>query len=89
MPPKLSNRRSEERATHGGDILLSSEDPLHRDIHAHLIDISKNGFRAAYEFPALSPGQLVAYRHAGARGKARVMWTRIIAATIESGFLTI
>ena len=89
MPPKLSNRRSEERVIHGGDILLSSEDPLHREIHAHLVDMSANGFRAAYEYPALSPGQLVAYQHAAARGTARVMWTRILAATVESGFLAV
>lgn len=89
MPPKLSNRRSEERVIQAGGIVLSSEDPPHRQIHAHLVDISTNGFRAAYEYPALSPGQLVAYQHASARGTARVIWTRILAATVESGFLGI
>ncbi|MGI8744334.1 MAG: PilZ domain-containing protein [Bryobacteraceae bacterium] len=89
MPLKPSNRRSEPRVTQAGDILLSFDDALHRDIHAHLVDISNNGFRAAYGYPALSPGQLVAFQHATARGTARVIWTRIIGARIESGFLAI
>lgn len=87
MRPK-SNRRSEERVIGAGDILLSFDDPLHCDI-PNLVDISQNGFRAAYESPHLSPGQLVAFQHAHARGTARVIWTRIVGARTESGFLAI
>ena len=88
MLPK-SNRRSEKRVIGAGDILLSFDDPLHCDFRADLVDLSQNGFRAAYEYAPLSPGQLVAFERANARGTARVIWTRIIGARTESGFLAI
>lgn len=89
MPPKPSNRRSEARISLRGTVVLSLDDPLHRDIPALLVDTSKSGFRAAYDYPALSFGQVVTFQHVAAQGNARVMWTRIVGVTIESGFAVI
>lgn len=69
--------------------MLSFDDPAPCEIQAHLIDVSLSGFRAAYNSPALSPGQLVGFQRVAARGNARVIWTRISGAQIESGFVLV
>ncbi|HEY3444628.1 MAG TPA: hypothetical protein VGK29_28010 [Paludibaculum sp.] len=35
----------------------------------------------------LLTGQDVEFEHSAARGRARVMWTRILGSNVESGFL--
>jgi hypothetical protein len=41
----------------------------------------------AHECAVLTAGQYVKFAHVEARGRARVVWTRIAAEAVESGFL--
>jgi hypothetical protein len=50
------------------------------------VDISSHGFRAAHTCRDIASGQMVAFEHAAASGRARVAWTRIAGRRVESGF---
>ena len=54
-----------------------------------LLDISHSGFRASHTHKALSTGQHVRFRHALGEGRAVVIWNRILAAHVETGFLVL
>jgi hypothetical protein len=54
-----------------------------------LMDISPRGFRASHTHKALSTGQHVRFRHAHGEGQALVVWNRILARNVESGFLVL
>jgi hypothetical protein len=41
----------------------------------------------AHDCSALTAGQYVAFEHVEAKGRARVVWTRILDDSIESGFV--
>jgi hypothetical protein len=60
-----------------------------RLIEGHLVDIAASGFRARHSCQSLTSGQDVSFARRGARGRARVMWTRISGDTVESGFLVL
>jgi hypothetical protein len=51
--------------------------------------MSKSGFRANHDEANLESGQEIRFRHSTGKGTARVMWTRILAGRMESGFLII
>ncbi|HLI82967.1 MAG TPA: hypothetical protein VKV17_03565 [Bryobacteraceae bacterium] len=51
-----------------------------------LLDISANGFRALHNCPTLAAGYNVLFEHAGQKGRARVVWTRIDGGQVQSGF---
>jgi hypothetical protein len=51
------------------------------------VDVSASGFRMIHECPALTAGQFVEFSHFEAEGRARVVWTRILANAVESGFV--
>jgi len=82
-------RRTEERFSAEGDVVLSFSDPLKQEVNGALIDYSRSGFRASHKYQALHPGQLVDFRHVIAQGKARVMWNRIFEDRVETGFLVL
>lgn len=84
-----ADRRRETRHTGQGPITLSFEDPSPREITGRLLDYSTSGFRALHGYPALDTGQVVAFQHGVAGGKARVMWNRIADDRVETGFLVI
>ena len=52
-----------------------------------LVDVSASGFRMAHECAALTAGQYVEFAHVEAKGRARVVWTRILDDAVESGFV--
>lgn len=83
------DRRSERRYRGQGPLKLSFEDPAPQEIVGRLVDYSKSGFRAVHAYAALHTGQVVAFEHAIAGGKARVMWNRIADDRVETGFLVI
>lgn len=58
-------------------------------VAARLVDISPHGFRAAHAYAGLTAGQEVEFEHGMARGRARVAWTRVTAAAVESGFFVL
>ena len=82
-------RRAERRYNGQGPLKLSFDDPSPQEIIGRLVDYSKSGFRAVHAYAALHTGQVVAFQHAIAGGKARVMWNRIADDRVETGFLVI
>lgn len=57
------------------------------EVRAKLLDRSARGFRAQHGCSQLTCGQVVEFRLMAAKGMARVVWTRILGDTVESGFL--
>jgi hypothetical protein len=84
-----AERRSESRHPADGHLKFSFDDPSHQEVTGRLLDYSKSGFRAAHTYAALPTGQVVDFQHVIAVGQARVMWNRIEADRVESGFLII
>ena len=82
-----ADRRTERRYRGEGSLTLSFDDPSPQSVVGRLVDYSKNGFRAIHAYTALHTGQVVAFQHGIAGGKARVMWNRIADDRVESGFL--
>lgn len=57
------------------------------EVQGRLLDRSASGFRAEHGFPGLTCGQIVEFRINGsAKRQARVVWTRIMGARVETGF---
>ena len=83
------DRRAEPRQNATGEIRLSFDEPVHREISGTLVDYSTNGFRCVHNCSDLHAGQTVQFQHIVASGTARVMWNRILAERVESGFLVV
>jgi hypothetical protein len=83
----VAEQRREIRRQGHGNVLVRAESPGLRDIQGRLVDVSASGFRMAHDCAALTAGQYVTFAHVEARGRARVVWTRILDDTVESGFL--
>ena len=82
-------KRSEARREASGQVRVTFTDPEPLEIDGRLMDVSASGFRMAHECPSLRSGQLVEFAHPEANGRARVMWNRILAGGVESGFLVV
>ena len=61
--------------------------PGAQQIEGKLIDVSDGGFRMSHECSSLTAGLFVEFAHFEAKGRARVVWTRIVAGAVESGFV--
>ena len=84
-----TDRRAERRYRGQGPLRLLFDDPSPQEIVGLLLDYSNSGFRAVHACTALHTGQVVAFQHAIAGGKARVMWNRIADDRVETGFFVI
>jgi hypothetical protein len=82
----LAERRREARVKAAGAVELLVCDPAPQVITALLVDVSKSGFRALHQNSSLESGAEVRFRHEFAKGKARVIWSRVLPGVIESGF---
>jgi hypothetical protein len=84
-------RREPRRATSGEVRFSFSEGGSKlgsREVRGQLIDSSASGFRAEHDCAELTCGQIVRFRlRAASKGKARVVWTRILGGRVETGFL--
>jgi hypothetical protein len=80
-------KRREERKPASGEIWFVLEGPVSLEFKGRLIDSSASGFRATHSHATLSSGQPVSFRHSLGSGRALVMWSRILAPDVESGFL--
>jgi len=89
MAENYLEKRHERRVLARGALTLGWEGGPSSPIEGHLMDISVHGFRAAHKHAGLVTGQEVVFEHSGARGRARVMWTRILGSSVESGFLVL
>lgn len=87
MNPLVAEQRRETRRRGRGNVLVRPESPGSRDIQGRLVDVSASGFRMAHHCSALTAGQYVTFAHVEARGRARVVWTRILDDSAESGFV--
>jgi hypothetical protein len=80
-------RRNPRREVQGVVFLkILKSDLRSAPIRAFLIDLSTSGFRASHTCKELSSGQEVAFCHDGGEGMARVVWTRIVGPSVETGF---
>ncbi len=80
-------KAAREAAPGSGNVLVRPEAPGSRDIQGKLVDVSDSGFRMAHQCAGLTAGQYVQFAHVEARGRARVVWTRIVNHAVESGFV--
>jgi hypothetical protein len=89
MNPGAGEKRREERRVATGVVHVRFSDPRAVEIEGQLMDVSSSGFRMAHGWTSLEAGQLVEFSHLEAAGHARVMWNRILAERVESGFLVL
>lgn len=88
MTPGLEQRR-EARRSATGRVRIKFSDPQLHEVAGKLVDVSAGGFRMKHECSFLQSGQIVEFRHVEASGKAQVVWNRILAEGVETGFLVI
>ena len=84
-----AEKRREPRLAAKGNVRILLEGPIEAEILGRLLDTSVNGFRAAHGHAALNKGDTVRFQHPSASGRARVIWNRITADTVETGFLIV
>jgi hypothetical protein len=82
-------QRREARRPGHGRVQIQWSGPKPMDITGRLVDVSDNGFRMAHHCAALMSGQVVEFSHVEAKGQARVVWTRILAQEVETGFVVV
>ncbi len=87
MRPEEKRREPRRAAT--GVVHVRFNDTRQIEIHGRLIDVSPGGFRMSHDFASLAAGQVVEFAHVEARGRARVIWNRILHERVETGFLVI
>ena len=81
------DQRQEARRSGKGNVVVRWTNPRAHQVEGKLMDVSDSGFRMAHECSALTAGQFVEFAHFEAKGRARVVWTRIVAGNVESGFV--
>jgi hypothetical protein len=80
------DKRREQRRTASGRVRINFTDPEPCEIAGKLIDVSVSGFRMKHDYASLRSGQIVRFTHAEAKGEAQVVWNRILAGGVETGF---
>lgn len=83
----VAEQRREDREPAAGEVWFAPEGPGGTEFEGFLLDSSKSGFRASHPITTLSTGCRVRFRHPRGRGRAMVMWNRILSNHVESGFL--
>ena len=86
---QIREKRRESRRQADGTVRVEFLNPRLEQIQGHLMDISPSGFRMAHEYTSLATGQVVEFAHSQTKGRARVMWNRILDASVETGFLVV
>jgi hypothetical protein len=83
------DKRREPRRDADGIVRVRFKDPRSIQIEGRLLDLSPGGFRMSHDFVSLTAGQVVEFSHDEAKGRARVMWNRVLEARVETGFLVV
>ena len=83
----MHEKRREARREASGQVRVTFTDPEPLEIDGKLMDVSVSGFRMSHACASLHSGQVVEFAHVEATGRARVMWNRIQADGVETGFL--
>jgi hypothetical protein len=89
MNPAVWEQRREPRKAAHGAVMVRFGKPKPFAIHGKLVDVSESGFRMAHECRLLEAGQVVEFSHGYSAGQARVVWNRILALRVETGFLVV
>ena len=82
-----AEQRHESRRPGKGNVVVRWSSPRAQQVEGTLVDVSDHGFRMAHACSALTAGQFVEFAHFEAKGRARVVWTRITGSSVESGFV--
>ena len=82
-----ADRRTEPRLPAHGPVKLRPKGLAATSIPGEMLDINGSGFRARHGFQALVSGHIVEFAYGRQRGRARVVWTRILGDQVESGFM--
>jgi hypothetical protein len=82
-----ADKRREDRHPGKGKVVVRWVNPQRLEVEGRLVDVSASGFRMAHDCSSLTAGQFVEFSHVEAKGQARVVWTRIVSGTVESGFV--
>src|SRR5262245_29998646 len=82
-------KRKETRGSGNGPVRVKWQNPKEMEVNGKQKDYSPSGFRMRHESRALTAGQLVEFDHFAAKGRARVVWTRITGDVVETGFLVV
>jgi hypothetical protein len=85
----MHEKRREARRPATGSVRVRFTDPEPLEIDGKLMDVSPSGFRMVHACASLHSGQMVEFAHVEAQGRAQVMWNRILAGGVESGFLVV
>jgi hypothetical protein len=83
----LVEKRKEVRRPGQGNVVIQWANPRLQEIEGKLVDVSASGFRLVHQCAGLTAGQEVEFSHREAKGRARVVWTRILSGAVESGFV--
>jgi hypothetical protein len=86
MNVPVREMRREPRRKAEGAVRVRFADPKPIQIDGRLVDVSAGGFRMSHSCTALPAGQLVEFKHAEAAGQAQVVWNRVAAKRVETGF---
>ena len=89
MAENYLEKRREPRESARGTLKLVWDGGPSSGVEGELVDLSLHGFRASHQHAGLVTGQIVDFESSGTWGRARVMWTRILGANVESGFLVL
>ncbi len=84
-----TEKRREPRRIATGSVRIRFHDQKPVEIEGRLMDISPGGFRMAHHVSSLAAGQVVEFAHIEAKGRARVIWNRILPECVETGFLVL
>jgi hypothetical protein len=84
-----AEKRREPRNAASGNVQIRFANPTNVEVDGRLLDVSIGGFRMSHDFVSLEAGQMVEFSHAAARGRARVIWNRILEQRVETGFLVV
>ena len=85
--PAGAEKRREVRRPGKGNVLVRWSNPRAQEVEGKLMDVSASGFRMTHACSTLAAGQYVEFAHPEAKGRARVVWTRIVSGAVESGFV--
>ncbi len=86
MTRSMAERRKETRQDVTDVVRIKIHQPKQMEIHAKLVDVSPNGFRAVHMYPELSAGQKVEFHSNATDGTALIVWNRIFEEHVETGF---
>ena len=85
----IDDRRSEPREDAHGVVRLFAVPDERLVFQGEMRDVSASGFRLEHAYQRVSSGEEYRFESPFNSGLARVMWNRILDASVETGFLIV